>query len=103
MEKLPYPYGIAYRRVYEKSTCVLFKKPFCNPLRGGGPTVALCIGTYGDPRGVGVYYERGTPVTLKGFCMVCRSRRGDALDICFEGATRREPDGGRRVRPGAAL
>ena len=25
------------------------------------PTVALCLGTYGDPRGVGVSYERGTP------------------------------------------
>ena len=25
-------------------------------------TVALCIGTYGDPRGVGVSYERSTPV-----------------------------------------
>jgi len=27
-----------------------------------GPTVALCLGTYGDPRGVGISYERGTPV-----------------------------------------
>ena len=27
------------------------------------PTVAPCLGTYGDPRGVGVSYERGTPVT----------------------------------------
>ena len=26
------------------------------------PEVALCLGTYGDPRGVGVSYERGTPV-----------------------------------------
>ena len=26
------------------------------------PTVALCRGIYGDPRGVGVSYERGTPV-----------------------------------------
>ena len=26
------------------------------------PTVALCLGTYGDPRGVGVSYERGTLV-----------------------------------------
>ena len=26
------------------------------------PTVALCLGTYGDSRGVGVSYERGTPV-----------------------------------------
>ena len=25
-------------------------------------TVALCLGTYGDPIGVGVSYERGTPV-----------------------------------------
>jgi len=28
------------------------------------PTVALCLGTYGDPMGVGVSYERGTPVHL---------------------------------------
>ena len=25
------------------------------------PTVALCLGTYGDPMGVGLSYERGTP------------------------------------------
>ena len=24
--------------------------------------MALCLGTYGDPRGAGVSYERGTPV-----------------------------------------
>ena len=28
------------------------------------PTVVLCLGTYGDPRGVGVSHERGTPVGL---------------------------------------
>jgi len=28
----------------------------------GGPTVAICLGTNGDPMGVGVSYERGTPV-----------------------------------------
>ena len=27
-----------------------------------GPTVAPCLGTYGDPRGVGVSYEQGPPV-----------------------------------------
>jgi len=27
-------------------------------------TVALCLGTYGDSRGVSVSYERGTPVSL---------------------------------------
>jgi hypothetical protein len=26
------------------------------------PTVALFLGTYGDPRGVGISCERGTPV-----------------------------------------
>ena len=26
--------------------------------------MALCLGTYGDPMGVGVSYERGTPVAL---------------------------------------
>ena len=33
------------------------------------PTVALCLGTYmyGDPRGVGVSYARGTPVALHIF------------------------------------
>ena len=30
------------------------------------PTLALCLGTYGDPRGVGVSYERGTPIHLHG-------------------------------------
>jgi len=28
------------------------------------PTVALCLGTFGDPRGVGVSDERGTPLTV---------------------------------------
>ena len=27
------------------------------------PAVALCLGPFGDPRGVGVSYERGTPCT----------------------------------------
>ena len=31
------------------------------------PTVALSLGTYGDPRGVGVSYERGTPVAVNNF------------------------------------
>ena len=40
------------------------------------PTVGLCLGTYGDPRRVGVSYERGTPVH---FCRA--SREGvNALD-----------------------
>ena len=30
------------------------------------PTVALCLGTYGVPKGVGVSYERETPV--QGYC-----------------------------------
>ena len=36
-----------------------------NPPPPQDPTAALCLGTYGDPdpRGVGVSYERGTPVT----------------------------------------
>ena len=29
------------------------------------PEVALCLGTYGDPMGVGVSYERGTPAPDK--------------------------------------
>ena len=27
--------------------------------------MALCLGTYGDPRGVGVSYERSTPVGFR--------------------------------------
>ena len=30
------------------------------------PTVALCLGAYGDPGGVGVSYERGAPVEVSG-------------------------------------
>ena len=38
------------------------------------PAVALCLGTYGDARGVGVSYERGTPVhsTLLPRCLTSR-------------------------------
>jgi hypothetical protein len=32
--------------------------------RGGAPP-HLCLGTYGDPRGVGVSYERGTSVKYR--------------------------------------
>ena len=38
------------------------KKP---PPPSKDPTVALCIGRYGDPRGVGVSYERGTPGVIE--------------------------------------
>jgi hypothetical protein len=31
-----------------------------------GPFIALCLGTYGDPRRVGVFYERCTPVRGQG-------------------------------------
>ena len=30
------------------------------------PAVAVCLGACGDPRGVGVSYERGTPVGVEG-------------------------------------
>jgi len=40
--------------------------------------VALCLGTYGDPRGVGVFYERGTPVTCPAPLAV---RLGDAAAL----------------------
>ena len=33
-----------------------------NPPPPQDPAVALCPGSYGDPRGVGVSYERGIPV-----------------------------------------
>ena len=39
-----------------------------------GPTVGLCIGSYGDPGGAGVSYERGTPVWL-GTPWECRRFR----------------------------
>jgi len=46
------------------------------------PTVRLCLGTYGDPMGVGVSYERGTPVgSLGGACSEVRGNyavRGDS-------------------------
>jgi len=29
------------------------------------PTEGLCLGTFAGPRGKGVSYERGTPVTLR--------------------------------------
>ena len=35
-----------------------------NPPPPQNPTVALYLGTYGGPRGVGVSYERGTHVRL---------------------------------------
>jgi hypothetical protein len=34
----------------------------CGPCRTTDPTVALCLGIYGDPTGMGVSYQRGTPV-----------------------------------------
>ena len=37
------------------------------------PTVGLYLGSYGGPRGVGVFHERGTPV---GFTCVRRDSRG---------------------------
>ena len=44
-----------------------------NPTPSYDPTVALCLGTYGGPMGVGVSYERGTPV---------RKTRGGAERVC---------------------
>ena len=29
------------------------------------PTIGLCLGSYGDPRGLGVSHERGSPVGLE--------------------------------------
>ena len=40
------------------------------------PTVALCLGTYGSPRGVGVSYERGTPVCFASEGLGLVERRG---------------------------
>ena len=39
------------------------------------PTVALCLGTCGDPRGVGVSYERGTPAGGSSFPLRRRKRQ----------------------------
>ena len=44
-------------------------------LGGGG---FLCLGTYGDSREVGVFYERGTPVVLAE-CVVVRNGGGGGL------------------------
>ena len=52
------------------------------------PTGALCLGTYGDPREVGVSYERGTPVgqhlalAWKGSGSVCCDDSADVGAIC---------------------
>ena len=56
----------------------------------GCPTVALCLGTYGDPMGVVVSYERGTPVVSNveraisagspvGFLRCCERPRRDGV------------------------
>ena len=43
------------------------------------PVVALCIGTYGDPRGMGVSHERGTPVGGYGSTLGTRGVRFEPL------------------------
>ena len=43
-------------------------------------TVALCLGTYCGPRGVGVSYERGTPVVAWGGATPTRATRQLNLD-----------------------
>jgi len=43
------------------------------------PTAALCLGTYGDPRGVGVSYGRGTPVLNN--CMEIRTLKPEPNQV----------------------
>ena len=40
-----------------------------NPPPPEDPSVALCLGNFGDPRGVGVFYERGTLVPHFGLVL----------------------------------
>jgi len=47
---------MGFRRAHYRGTSLIRNTPPYDP------TVALCLGTYGDLRGVGVSYERGTPV-----------------------------------------
>jgi hypothetical protein len=46
-----------------------------------GSTVALCLGPYGGPRGVGVSYGRGTPVSLLHHGWAVASSSGHVIDF----------------------
>ena len=50
-------YSDGERGVHCRGTSLITKTP-----PPEDPTVALCRGTYGGPMGVGVSYQRGTPV-----------------------------------------
>ena len=41
---------------------LMYRAAACQGNHPYDPTVGLCLGPYGVPRGVGVSYERGTPV-----------------------------------------
>jgi hypothetical protein len=45
------------------------------------PAVALCPGNYGDPRGAGVSYERGTPATSEAHPQVDKLVGADAAGL----------------------
>jgi len=54
---------VAKRRERQLQGCLAHpKQPPCTTLQY---TVALCVRTFGDPREVGVSYERGTPVAKR--------------------------------------
>ena len=74
-----------------------------NPPPRRNPTVALCLGIYGDPMGLAVSYERGTPVGAMlahalGYAGVCDQEHGSPLTqrttrgvLVAENQTRRYP------------
>ena len=84
------PVTLKYRHPREESSFRSSKRPGPDAGRGFGyrgtslirntppsdPTVALCIGTSGDPRGVGVLYERGVPVQIFKAAEVFPGRSG---------------------------
>ena len=45
------------------------------------PIVALCLGTYGDPRERGISYERGTPVTT--LCATVWNSLSNVCNLAF--------------------
>ena len=63
---IPYSEAQPYCRPVGRGVCFrvyMWYLAHKNPPPPQNPTVAICLGSYGDPRGVGVSDERGTPVT----------------------------------------
>ena len=64
-----------------------------NPPPPKDPTIVLCLGTCGGPRGVGVSYGRGTPVDLCLVLVRTKSSGGTAcVPFCRERVSWSLPD-----------